>query len=142
VTNSLWKELVSDLIASFQLSFALVMMGTLFVLVRGGIPNYSAYLNAIFVLIAFQLAAGLFMGGERFFRYALKLESKSRECWSWKALVFSQNSTRHDRAFVKSCRPIRIYIGSLLSIKNREIPLIFFGQIIATNTINLLLTFH
>jgi len=117
------------------------MMGTLFVLVRGGIAHYSLYINATFMSIAFQLAAVIFMGSNIFYRFSLKFESKSREVWLNHSVLAHTSLTRYDRAVMKSCRPISIQIGPFFSIENTELPLIFFGVIIGENTINFLLTF-
>jgi len=140
--NCWWQELTRTPVAAGGiLLLAVLMMAGLFVAIRGVASKYSQVVNAIFVGTACVLVGTLFVGGEAFFRLSLKMESRSRLCWFQDGRARALYLTREDKRCLRSCPPIKNYIGYFVPIKNSDMALFFFGVIVLKTAIELLLAF-
>ena len=142
VLNLHRQELTRSRIATFLASLALIMIGTLFITCRGGIRGYPFLLNGSIVTITVLIASSLFVGGKIYFFFCSRMELESRSCWKHDMGMthWSSRSRADDKAFIRSCRPICVYIGDFLPINDPGITLNFYGNLIVINTINLLVT--
>jgi len=143
VLNSHREELTRSQIATFLSSLVLLMIGNLFIAFRGGIRGYPFLLNGFIVAITVLTSSALFVGGKIYFCFCSRMELESRCCWKHDLGMthWSNRNRADDKAFIRSCRPICVYIGPFLLINDPGITLNFYGNLIVTTTINLLVTF-
>ena len=110
------------------------------IMIRGEIYESSTLYIAMFYVAGITASCALFIGGEIFFRFSLKMTSNSTNCW----LTFSKlgsGLSKADKLFFKSCRHISNSMGFCL-ITNPQITLIFFGTIVLKAVTDLLLAFR
>jgi len=139
--NSIWVDVSKPVVAMMLVTLAVLLITVLFVLLRGGLTNYSAEFNAMIVVGTIVASIALFIGGTIFFHFSLALTRNSSK-FRVAGLRNQKHISKYDKAFYKSCRHISMYIGSFFPAKNRALPLMFFGQIVVKTTIDLLLTFR
>jgi len=140
VMNLNWIELSKPIVAVMLGALAVILIAVLSILLRGGISEYAQGVNTAIVVVMILSSISLFIGGMIFFQFSLQLTSKSTTCWN----TFLQNDVKFSRAnisFYKSCCHISMQIGTFFPVKNRALPLIFFGDIVVKSTIELLLSY-
>jgi len=141
VLNAMWLDLSTFLIPMMLLTLAVQLIGSLFLLIRGGLSQYSTVVNTIALVLTSIGVISLSIGGSFFFHFSLALNLNSNKCWV-RFLRSFNNVSSYDKAFYKSCRPISMAIGSFFEAKNRAFPLVYFGQMVVKTTIELLLVFR
>jgi len=132
--------MMKRLVATILTALAVTLIAQLVVLIRGGVRDIPVLINASILAVLSIGITGFFVGGIIYFRVALAMTVNSTECWE----SFYKNDsglTRADKMFFKSCRHISWYFGKFFSIRNQELPLVFFGEIVIKSTIDMLLTF-
>jgi len=138
-----WIELSKPIVSTLLCLLAVLMVSFLVVLVRMGVSfsDFSFLINiGIFVCLTVGIIV-LFVGGLFFFKFSLALATNSKECWRV-SLQGEMYLSKLDKAFYIACRHICVHIGSVLTIENPDIPLIYYGQAVIKPTIDILLTFR
>jgi len=141
ILNSIFIDLTKPIVALMMGGLAIHLITILFVLLRGGISDYSTEINAFAIVAMMFGALSVYIAGSIFFKFTLALTSNSVMSW-FTYLRNDEKITRYEKTFYDSCQHISLYIGPFFAAKNPALPLIFFGHYIMKATVDLLITFR
>jgi len=134
VMNQFANKMFGVVVAVAYILAACVVITCLFCLIR--FTSSLPILFLLWILAAFVVVSGILV---LLITKAVQIRVLSKSSFT-SFQRFDLNQNRETRLFWKSCRPLRINVGSFGSIESHEFLLILFGDIVLNNTVTLLLS--